>query len=122
MHIVRHARQGRMASAGPVAIVSLRGLDARAAGATIISATVRVSRASAAGAEAELDDGRQLHAETAIVATGAFAAGSDLLPVPVALRAKSEVYAMAELDDQQAADLGRMPCINRTIRHPQLSG
>ena len=55
------------------------------------------------------------------MATGAFAAGSDLLPVPVALRAKSEVYAMAELDDQQAADLGRMPCINRTIRHPQLS-
>ena len=60
-------------------------------------------------------------AETAIVATGAFAAGSDLLPVPVALRAKSEVYVMAELDDQQAAELDAMPCVNRTIHHPQLA-
>ena len=55
------------------------------------------------------------------MATGAFAAGSDLLPVPVALRAKSEVYAMAELDDQQAAELAAMPCINRTIDHPELA-
>jgi glycine/D-amino acid oxidase-like deaminating enzyme len=105
----------------PRRYVELATQSARADDATILSATVRVLRLSAAGAEAELDDGRQLHAETAIVATGAFAAGSDLLPVPVALRAKSEVYAMAELDDQQAADLARMPCINRTIRHPQLS-
>ena len=79
-------------------------------------------RASAAGAEAEeLGDSRQLRAGTAIVATGAFAAGSDLLLVPVALRAKSEVYVMAELDDQQAAELGAMPCMTRTIRHRQLS-
>jgi sarcosine oxidase len=55
------------------------------------------------------------------VASGAFAAGSDLLPAPVALRAKSEVYVMAELDDQQAADLDAMPCINTTIDHPQLA-
>jgi hypothetical protein len=63
----------------------------------------------------ELDDGRRLRAETAIVADGAFAVGSDLLPAPVALRAKSEVYAIAELDDQQAAKLDAMPCVNRTI-------
>jgi sarcosine oxidase len=44
-----------------------------------------------------------------------------LLTVPVALRAKSEVYVMAELDDQQAADLDAMPCINRTISHPPLA-
>jgi sarcosine oxidase len=105
----------------PRRYVELATQSARADDATILSATVRVLRLSAAGVEAELDDGCQLHAETAIVATGAFAAGSDLLPVPVALRAKSEVYAMAELDDQQAADLARMPCINRTIHHPQLS-
>lgn len=55
------------------------------------------------------------------MASGAFAAGSDLLPVPVALRAKSEIYAMAELDDQQAADLSAMPCITRTICHRQLA-
>jgi hypothetical protein len=55
------------------------------------------------------------------VASGAFAAGSDLLPVPTALRAKSEVYVMAELDDQQAAGLDAMPCINRMIGHPKLS-
>jgi sarcosine oxidase len=71
--------------------------------------------------EAELDDGRRLRAEAAIVASGAFAAGSDLLPRPVALRAKSEIYAMAELDDQQAAELSAMPCITRTISHPQLA-
>jgi sarcosine oxidase len=105
----------------PRRYVALATQSARADGAETISGTVRVLRASAAGAEAELDDGRQLRAETAIVATGAFAAGSDLLPVPVALRAKSEVYVMAELDDQQAAEMGAMPCMNRTIRHPQLS-
>lgn len=68
-----------------------------------------------------LTAGRRLRAETAIVASGAFAAGSDLLPVPVALRAKSEIYAMAELDDQQAARLSAMPCITRAISHPQLA-
>ena len=76
---------------------------------------------STTGTEAELDDGRRLRAEAAIVASGAFAAGSDLLPVSVALRAKSEVYVMAELDDQQAVELDAMPCINRTIDHPELA-
>ena len=51
------------------------------------------------------------------MASGAFAAGSDLLSVPTALRAKSEIYVMAELDDQQAAGLDAMPCINRMIDH-----
>ena len=41
--------------------------------------------------------------------------------MPAALRAKSEVYVMAELDDQQAAGLDAMPCINRMIGHPKLS-
>ena len=95
--------------------------SAQGNGATIIPGTVRVLHTSAAGVEAELDDGRRLRAETAIVASGAFAAGSDLLPVPVALRAKSEVYVMAELDDQQAAELDAMPCITSTISHPELA-
>ncbi|HEY5988261.1 MAG TPA: FAD-dependent oxidoreductase [Streptosporangiaceae bacterium] len=90
-------------------------------GATVTSGVVRALHTSATGMEAELDDGRRLRAEAAIVASGAFAAGSDLLPVPVALRAKSEVYAMAELDDQQAAELGAMPCVNTTVDHPQLA-
>jgi sarcosine oxidase len=90
-------------------------------GAIVTSGVVRALHTSVTGMEAELDDGRRLQAEAAIVASGAFAAGSDLLPVPVALRAKSEVYAMAELDDQQAADLGAMPCINTTTDHPQLA-
>jgi sarcosine oxidase len=90
-------------------------------GATITSGTVRTLHTSATGAEARLGDGRRLRAGAAIVASGAFAAGSDLLPVPVALRAKSEVYAMAELDDQQAAELAAMPCINTTTDHPQLA-
>jgi sarcosine oxidase len=90
-------------------------------GATIASGVVRALHTSTTGMEAELGDGRRLRAEAAIVASGAFAAGSDLLPVPVALRAKSEVYAMAELDDQQAAELAAMPCINTTTDHPELA-
>jgi sarcosine oxidase len=105
----------------PRRYVALATQAAQAHGATVISGTVRALQASGTGAEAELYDGRRLRAKAAIVASGAFAAGSDLLPVPVALRAKSEVYAMAELDDQQAAALVAMPCVNRTIHHPQLA-
>jgi sarcosine oxidase len=105
----------------PHRYVALATQSAQGNGATITSATVRGLRTSATGMNAELDDGRRLRAKMAIVASGAFAAGSDLLPVPVALRAKSEVYVMAELDDQQAAELDAMPCINRAIDHPQLA-
>lgn len=95
--------------------------SAQAAGATVVAGTVRALRTSATGVEAGLTDGRQLRAGAAIVASGAFAAGSDLLPVPVALRAKSEVYLVAELDEQQASGLDGMPCITRVIDHPQLA-
>jgi sarcosine oxidase len=105
----------------PRRYVALATQSARADGATITSGAVRVLHISTTGTEAELDDGRRLRADAAIVASGAFAAGSDLLPVPVALRAKSEVYVMAELDDQQAAELDAMPCITRTIDHPELA-
>jgi sarcosine oxidase len=105
----------------PRRYVALATQAALAHGATITSGTVRALHLSGTGIEAELSDGRRLRAGAAIVASGAFAAGSDLLPVPVALKAKSEVYAMAELGDQQAAELDAMPCINRTIGHPQLA-
>jgi sarcosine oxidase len=105
----------------PRRYVTLATQSSQGHGAAIISGTVRALRSCATGIEAELGDGRLLRAETAIVASGAFAAGSDLLPAPVALRAKSEIYAMAELDDQQAAALSAMPCITRTISHPQLA-
>jgi sarcosine oxidase len=105
----------------PRRYVALALQSAQRHGATITSGTVRALHTSATDAEAELDDSSRLRAGAAIVASGAFAAGSDLLPTPVALRAKSEVYAMAELDDQQAAELAAMPCINTTINHPQLA-
>jgi sarcosine oxidase len=105
----------------PRRYVALARQSAQHDGATIIPGTVRVLRTSATGTEAELDDGRRLKADAAIVASGAFAAGSSLLPMPVALRAKSEVYVMAEVDDEQAAALAAMPCINRAIGHPQLA-
>ena len=105
----------------PRRYVALATQSAQADGVTITSGAVRALHTSATETEAELDDGRRLRAGAAIVASGAFAAGSDLLPVPVALRAKSEVYVMAELDDQQAAELDAMPCINRTIDHPELA-
>ncbi|HUY49304.1 MAG TPA: FAD-dependent oxidoreductase [Streptosporangiaceae bacterium] len=105
----------------PRRYVALATRSAQADGATITLGTVRALHMSATETEAEFGDGRRLRAGAAIVASGAFAAGSDLLPVPVALRAKSEVYAMAELDDQQAAGLDAMPCINRTIDHPELA-
>jgi sarcosine oxidase len=82
---------------------------------------VHALRSSGTGVDAELGDGQRLRAGTAIVAAGAFAAGSGLLPAPVELRAKSEVYAMAELDDQQAAELSAMPCVHGTITHPRLA-
>jgi sarcosine oxidase len=105
----------------PRRYVALATQAARAQGAIIVPHTVRALRSSGAGVDADLGDGRRLRADTAIVATGAFAAGSGLLPKPVELRAKSEVYGMAELDDRQAAELGAMPCVNRAISHPQLA-
>lgn len=105
----------------PRRYVALATQSAQGNGATVTRGIVRGLRRSAAGVEAELDDGRRLRAGAAIVASGAFAAGSDLLPVPVALRAKSEVYVMAELDDKQAAELDAMPCISAAIDHPQLA-
>lgn len=104
----------------PRRYIALANRSAQNHGAVITAGTVKRLRTSATGAEAELRDGRQIRAGAAIVATGAFAAGSDLLPAPVALRAKSEVYAMAELDDRQAAGLGAMPCILAAISHPEL--
>jgi sarcosine oxidase len=73
------------------------------------------------GVEAGLEDDRQVRAGAAIVANGAFAAGSQMLLRPVVLRAKSEIYVMAEVDEQQAAELAGMPCIKRTIEHPELA-
>lgn len=105
----------------PRRYVALATQSAQGNGATITPGTVQALRTSTAGVEAELGDGRRLRAEAAIVASGAFAAGSDLLPVPVALRAKSEVYVMAELDDLQAAELHAMPCISAAISHPELA-
>jgi len=105
----------------PRRYVALATRSAQANGATITPGTVRELRISGAGAEADLDDGRRVRASAAIVASGAFAAGSDLLPLPVALRAKSEVYVMAELHEQQAAGLDAMPSISRTINHPELA-
>jgi sarcosine oxidase len=105
----------------PRRYVGLATQSARARGAVTITGTVRALHVSATGVEARLEDGHRLEAEAAIVASGAFAAGSSLLPVPVALRAKSEVYVMAELDNKQAAELHAMPCINRSISHPELA-
>ncbi|MGH2856260.1 MAG: isoleucine--tRNA ligase, partial [Solirubrobacteraceae bacterium] len=64
--------------------------------------TVRLGLAARAQAKIR---SRQPLRGAAIVATGAFAAGSQLLPGSVALRARSEIYAMAEVDEQQAAEL-----------------
>lgn len=95
--------------------------SARSRGATVIEGTVQVLRVSGGGVEAGFEDGRQIRAGAAIVANGAFAVGSFLLPRPVALRARSEIYAMAEVDEHQAADLAGMPCVKRTIEHPELA-
>jgi sarcosine oxidase len=104
----------------PRRYVALATQSARASGAVFVSGTVRALRIHAAGVEAELVDGRRVSAQAGLVATGAFAAGSDLLPAAVALRAKSEVYVLAELDDRQAAELAAMPCVNRRINYPAL--
>ena len=63
----------------PRRYVALAMQSAQGNGAAIALGTVRALHNSATGTEAELDDGRRLRAEAAIVASGAFAAGSDLL-------------------------------------------
>lgn len=105
----------------PRRYIALATRSARRQGASIVPGTVHALRNSGAGIEAELGDGTRLRADLAIVATGASAAGSGLLPAPLALRAKSEIYLMAEVDDQQATELHAMPCVTRTITHPQLA-
>jgi sarcosine oxidase len=95
--------------------------SARSRGARVIEGTVQALRVSGGGVEAGFGDGRKVRAWAAIVANGAFAAGSFLLPRPIALRARSEIYAMAEIDEPQAAALAGMPCIKRTIEHPELA-
>jgi sarcosine oxidase len=105
----------------PRRYVTLCLQSARSSGATVISGTVQALRVSGGGVEAEFEDSRQVRAGAAIVANGAFAAGSQLLPRSVALRARSEIYAMAEVDERQAAELAGMPCVKRTIEHPDLA-
>jgi sarcosine oxidase len=106
----------------PRRYVALCLQSARSRGATVIPGIVQALRITADGVEARLEDGRQVRAGTAIVANGAFAAGSGLLPRPVALRARSEIYIMAEVDERQAAsELAAMPCVKRTIEHPELA-
>ena len=39
----------------------------------------------------------------------------------MALRAKSEIYLMAEVDDRQAAELHAMPCVICPVAHPRLA-
>jgi sarcosine oxidase len=104
----------------PRRYVALALESAQRHGVTIISGTIRALRSSRTGTEVESSDGRRLRAGAAIVASGAFAAGSSLLPTPLALRAKSEIYVMAEVDDRQAAGLAGMPCINTPSSHPDL--
>lgn len=94
---------------------------ARSQGAAVVDGTVEVLRFSGGGVEAGLGDGTRVRAGAAIVANGAFAAGSSVLPRPVALRARSEIYALAEVSAQQAADLAGMPCVKRAIDHPELA-
>jgi sarcosine oxidase len=105
----------------PRRYVALCLRSARSCGAAVIPGTVQALRVSGGGVEAGFEDGRQVRAGAAIVANGAFAAGSQLLPRLVALRARSEIYAMAEVDEQQAAELAGMPCVKRTIEHPELA-
>jgi sarcosine oxidase len=105
----------------PRRYVALATARARAHGTTVMTGTVRTLRSSSAGVEIDLDDGSHLRADTVVIATGAFAAGSHLLPRALALRAKSEVYAMAELSDDQVRSLTGMPAVVRTVSHPDLA-
>ena len=105
----------------PRRYVSLAMQEACAQGARIVTGTVRGLRSAGRGSRLSWATGVELRADTAVVATGAFAAGSGLLPVPVALRAKSEIYLMAEVDDRQAAELHAMPCVICPVAHPRLA-
>ena len=68
-----------------------------------------------------LSDGTQIDAAKVVVAAGAFANSSGLLPKPLALRRKSECVAMAELDADAAGSLGTYPALVYQIDAPDIS-
>ncbi|HIG25225.1 MAG TPA: FAD-dependent oxidoreductase [Acidimicrobiia bacterium] len=65
-----------------------------------------------------LADGQTVTARKALVATGAWSNLSGLLPRPVALRRKTEMVLLAELDAPEAQRLANLPVMHYVIDHP----
>ncbi len=68
-----------------------------------------------------LADGSTVAARKALVATGAWSNLSGLLPRPVALRRKTEMVLLAELDPPEARRLANLPVMHYVIDHPAAS-
>jgi sarcosine oxidase len=102
----------------PRRYVRLATAAATVAGATVVRSVVRRLRVTAAGVEAELADGSRVRSDAAVVAAGTFTLDPNLLPVTPRLRAKSETYALAEVDAELAD--APLPCVARLVDDPDL--
>ncbi|HEX6699485.1 MAG TPA: FAD-binding oxidoreductase [Gaiellaceae bacterium] len=102
----------------PRRYVALATAAAASAGASLVRRVACRVDVAADGVEVELDDGSCVRADAAVVAAGAFTIDPNLLPVAPALRAKSETYLLAEVDDELLS--AGLPCVARAVDDPEL--
>lgn len=81
------------------------------AGATLVSDTVIDIAQSASGYVVRTASGRTVGAERVLIAAGGFSNFNNLLPDPAAIRMKSEVIALGEVSDKDAAQLRDYPTV-----------
>jgi sarcosine oxidase len=91
-------------------------------GATIVRETVVRVQRQGRDFTVHTAQGSALRASQVLVAAGAFSNVYDLLPEPLALRAKTETILLARLSQAEAARLERMPAVLYDIDSPVLDG
>jgi sarcosine oxidase len=99
----------------PRALVAAQIRAATAAGAHVVTAPA-VAVSTEATSTVTLDDGSRIECRKVLLATGAFTNGSDLLGQPLAMRMKTEIVLLAELDEDEADRLANLPPMHYAIR------
>jgi len=93
----------------PRAMVQAQTVLADKAGAHIDRGTVTALRPISGGVEIETSDGRQLTAEKALVATGAFTAACGLSPIDLGLTVYGRTVVLVRIEGSVAEELADMP-------------
>lgn len=106
----------------PRALIQAQLAVAADAGATIIRETAVALEVTAQGVAVRTQEGGRYTAAKALLATGAFSNGFDLLPRRLDLRVKSETIVLAEVPPVLAARLAPMPAVSYAIDAPTLEG